>query len=136
MSGSAIQAASVNEGIHLVLYDGVCGLCNRLLRFLLPRDRRRVFVYAPLQSGAGRAMVARFGGNPDELTSFRVVANYRANDARMLSRSGAALLVAGQLGWPWKAAALMRVLPAAVLDPIYDIIARTRYRIFGRLDPA
>lgn len=129
-----IQATAGGDALHLLLYDGVCGLCNRLLVFLLAHDHRGVFAFAPLQSGIGRATVERFGGDPDELTSFRVVANYRANHARMLSRSAAALFVAGQLGWPWKSAALMRVLPAAVLDPIYDVIARTRYGVFGRLE--
>jgi predicted DCC family thiol-disulfide oxidoreductase YuxK len=79
-------------------------------------------------------MVERFGGNPNELTSFYVVANYRADRARMFSRSGAALFVAGELGWPWKAMVLMRVLPTAILDRIYDVVARTRYRVFGRFE--
>ena len=79
-------------------------------------------------------MVQRFGGNPDELTSFFVLTNYRAGDARMFCRSGAVLLVAGELGWPWKAAVLMRVVPAAVLDRMYDFVGRRRYQFYGRLD--
>jgi predicted DCC family thiol-disulfide oxidoreductase YuxK len=117
-----------------VLYDGVCVLCNRLLQFLLKHDRRAVFTFASLQSDAGKAMVARLGGDPDELTSFYVVADYRGNHARILSRSRAALFVAGELGWPWKGAALMRVLPTAMLDRVYDVVARTRYRLFGRFE--
>jgi len=117
-----------------VLYDGVCGLCNRLLQFLLQRDHRSVFTFASLQSAAGKAMVERFGGDPDELTSFYVLANYQADHARMFNRSGAALFVLGELGWPWKVAVVMRVLPAAFLDRIYDVVARTRYRLFGRFE--
>ena len=79
-------------------------------------------------------MVARWGGNPDELTSFYVLANYRTGQARMFSRSSAALFVAGELGWPWKAAVLMRVLPGAILDRVYDVVARSRYRVFGRYE--
>ena len=52
----------------------------------------------------------------------------------MFSRSSAALFVAGELGWPWKAAVLLRVLPAAVLDRVYDVVARNRYRVFGRYE--
>ena len=78
-------------------------------------------------------MVERFGGNPDELTSFYVLANYRTDRARMFSRSSAALFVAGELGWPWKAAVLMRV-PRAILDRVYDVVARNRYRVFGRFE--
>jgi predicted DCC family thiol-disulfide oxidoreductase YuxK len=117
-----------------VLYDGVCGLCSRLLRFLLKHDHRAVFTFASLQSPVGRLMVERFGGDPHELTSFYVLANYRANHAQMFSRSSAALFVAGQLGWPWKAAVLTRVLPTAILDHVYNVVARNRYRVFGRYE--
>jgi predicted DCC family thiol-disulfide oxidoreductase YuxK len=132
MTGSPTQAPSIAEGGHLVLYDGVCGLCSRLLQFLLEHDHRAVFTFASLQSVTGRAMVERGGGDPDDLTSFYVLANYRTGHTRIFSRSSAALFVAGELGWPWKAAVLMRVLPTAVLDRVYDVVARSRYRVFGR----
>src|SRR6476659_9445425 len=125
MVASPAQPPSPAQGAHLVLYDGVCGLCSRLLQFLLRHDHRAVFNFASLQSATGKAMVARWGGNPDELTSFYVLANYRTGDARMLSRSSAALFVAGELGWPWKRAALMRVLPRAILDRVYDGVAQS-----------
>src|SRR5690349_5157212 len=130
MTGSPVQGPADVEGVHLVLYDGVCGLCNRLLQFLLQHDRRAVFAFASLQSDVGRKTVERFGGDPDVLTSFYVVANYRSAGAQMFKRSGAALFVAGQLAWPWKAAILLRVLPTTILDPVYDLVARTRYRLF------
>lgn len=79
-------------------------------------------------------MVERFGGDLHELTSFYVLANYRANHAQLFSRSSAALFVAGQLCWPWKVAVLMRVLPTAILDHVYNVLARNRYRVFGRYE--
>jgi predicted DCC family thiol-disulfide oxidoreductase YuxK len=79
-------------------------------------------------------MVARSGGNPEELTSFYVLADFRTPDARVLTRSAAVLFVAGELGWPWKALRLARVLPTALLDRLYDVVARTRYRVFGRYE--
>jgi predicted DCC family thiol-disulfide oxidoreductase YuxK len=127
-----MQATS--KGTHLVLYDGVCGLCSRLLQFLFEHDHRAVFAFASLQSETGKAMVERFGGNPDELISFYVLADYRASHARMFRKSSAALFIARELGWPWKAAVLLRVLPTAILDRIYDGIARRRYRLFGRFE--
>lgn len=134
MACSQTQVPSGAEGAHLVLYDGVCGLCSQLLQFLLEHDHRSVFTFASLQSATGKAVVERFGGNPNDLTSFYVLANYRADHARIFSRSGAALFVAGELGWPWKVAVLMRVLPTAILDRLYDVVARTRYRLFGRFE--
>ena len=132
MTGSPTQPAAGGEGVHLVLYDGVCGLCSRLLQFLLKRDRRAVFTFASLQSAVGRTIVERFGGDPNQLASFHVLANYRGNKPQMFSRSSAVLFVAGELGWPWKMAALMRVLPTSILDHVYDVVARNRYRVFGR----
>ena len=134
MTGSLSQGLRPAEGQHLVLYDGVCGLCSRLLRFIIEHDRRHAFAFASLQSEVGRALVERFGGDPGTLTTFRVVADYRTRQAEMFVRSRAILFVAGELGWPWKASAMFRILPAVILDPFYDAIARHRYRIFGRYD--
>jgi predicted DCC family thiol-disulfide oxidoreductase YuxK len=132
MVNSPAQGPSVPDGVHLVLYDGVCGLCRRLLQFVLKHDRRAVFTFASLQSAVGRTIVERLGGVPDELASFHVLANYRGNKTQMFSRSSAALFVAGELGWPWKMAGVMRVLPTSMLDHVYNVVARNRYRVFGR----
>lgn len=115
---------------HLLLYDGACGLCSRFVQFVLPRDHQRIFQFASLQSPQGRAVVK----NPEEaeLTTFYVVANYGTPVEEQLSKSRAALFVARELGWPWKAASALGILPAALLDRVYDLVARNRYRIFGR----
>jgi predicted DCC family thiol-disulfide oxidoreductase YuxK len=134
MVQSEAQLSSAVSGTHLVLYDGVCGLCSRLLQFLVRHDRRRVFSFASLQSTVGRSIVARSGGNPAELTSFYVVADYRTAGSRVFTRSDAALFVAAALGWPWSAARLIRFIPHAVRDRAYDVVARSRYRVFGRYD--
>src|SRR5437899_5769991 len=101
MASPQTQARFEAEGAHLVLYDGVCGLCSRLLQFLLAHDDRAVFKFASLQSATGQAIVERCGGNPYDLTSFYVIANYRTSDARVFTISAAALFVAGNLGWRW-----------------------------------
>ena len=132
MAYSPAQAPSDSQGAHLVLYDGVCGLCSRLLQFLLRHDHRAVFNFASLQSATGKSMVASWGGNPEELTSFYVVADFRTPEARVFMRSDAALFIAGELGWPWKVMRAAGVLPTALLDRLYDLVARTRYRVFGR----
>jgi predicted DCC family thiol-disulfide oxidoreductase YuxK len=134
MTDSRAQGSSEPRGAHLVLYDGVCGLCSRLVQFLLAHDRRRVFDFASLQSRTGRRTVQRSGGDPDQLTSFYVVANYRTADARVIDRGRAAVFVAAELGWPWRLATAIGVLPTALLDRGYDAVARNRYRLFGRRD--
>jgi predicted DCC family thiol-disulfide oxidoreductase YuxK len=119
---------------HLVLYDGVCGLCQGLVQFVLTHERARTFDFASLQSATGRRLVGAAGGNPDDLTTFYVVANYRVTDARVVSKGRAALFIARALGWPWRTLALFGVLPTALLDAVYDVVARNRYRLFGRRD--
>src|SRR4051812_37008521 len=126
MTDSCAQGPPHAEGVHLVLYDGVCGLCNSLLQFVLTHDRCGVFAFASLQSQTGRAVVEHLGGDPADLASFYVLANYRTDHTRTLAKSRAALFVAGQLGWPWKAAVIASVLPDAAMDRAYDVIARNR----------
>jgi predicted DCC family thiol-disulfide oxidoreductase YuxK len=126
--------AQQSIGAHLVLYDGVCGLCSRLLQFLLRHDRCDVFRFASLQSRVGESIVERSGGNPGELMSFYVVADYQTAASRVLTRSDAALFVAGALSWPWKAARLIRFVPQGIRDRAYDVVARSRYRVFGGYD--
>lgn len=121
-------------GQHLVLYDGVCGLCNAAVQFLLPRDRRQVFDYASLQSKTGQAWLARFGKNADTLDTVVVVTDHRGSTPALRSKADAALFVVRSLGQPWRSLALLRVLPNRVLTAGYDFVARHRYRVFGRYD--
>jgi predicted DCC family thiol-disulfide oxidoreductase YuxK len=134
MVETTTQQSSGGEGEHLLLYDGVCGLCSQLVQFVLKHDVRRVFDFASLQSAIGQAMVKKAGGDPLDLNSFYVVADYRTSEPRTFMKSDAALFVLDRLGWPWKAARSMRVVPAAVRDIVYDAIARVRYRVFGRYE--
>ena len=119
---------------HLILYDGVCGLCNRLVTFVLAHDPRGVFHFAALQSALGRSIVEKHGKRPDDLDTFFLVRDYRSASPVLLARGPAALAVARALGAPWSAAAVLGVLPDGLLNFVYDAIARRRYRIFGRLD--
>src|SRR6185436_14160481 len=134
MTDSSAQGAAGGGGQHLLLYDGVCGLCDHLVQFVLAHDPRGVFDFAPLQSATGRAAVAREGADPDSLTSFYVVRDYRTRDAHSLVKGRAALFVARTLGWPWKAAGAFGMLPTAMLNLGYDLVARYRYRVFGRFE--
>ena len=121
-----------DSGRHLLLYDSVCGLCHRFVRFVLARDRRRRFRFAAMQSPVGRELVEAFGRDPDRLDTVHVVVDYRSTTRRVLNRSAAALFVMGQLGWPWRLAAILRCVPPGLRDWFYDRVAAHRYRIFGR----
>lgn len=119
----------------LVFYDGVCGLCDRLVRFLLARDRLACLRFAPLQGElAGRELRPR-GHDPADLDSIVVIAGWPSPAPRVLTRSRAVLHAVGALGPGWRMlAAAARIVPPAIGDAIYMAIARRRYRFFGRFE--
>jgi predicted DCC family thiol-disulfide oxidoreductase YuxK len=119
----------------ILLYDGVCGLCNRFVQFILRRDRNAIFRFASLQGSVAARILARHGANPTDLDTVYVALNYDLPDEYILARSDAAGFVLNQLGGPWRSAAfLLQLLPKFLRDLVYNAIARHRYRIFGRSD--
>jgi predicted DCC family thiol-disulfide oxidoreductase YuxK len=121
-------------GRHLVLYDGVCGLCNGIVQFVLPRDRGHVLDFASLQSVTGRSWLAHFGRTAEPLDTLVVVTNYAGPSPDILIKARAALFVAGTLRLPWSILSGFRVFPSALLNAVYDAVAARRYRVFGRHD--
>ena len=118
----------------MILFDGVCGLCNRLNRFVIARDRENAFAFAPLQGPTARAMLARHGIAGYDLDTVRVVADAGTPRERVLERSRAILFVLGRLGGALRFAPWLAVIPRPVLELAYDAVAATRYRVFGRYD--
>ena len=134
MDSVTAERGTTGAGRHLLLYDGVCGLCNRVTQFVLRRDPAGLFDFASLQSETGRAFLRRSGRHPGDLDTLFVVADYRSDSRRVLSKSDASLFIAESVGGPWRIFTVLRALPAAVRDFFYDLIARSRYRIFGRYE--
>ena len=116
----------------IVLYDGVCGLCNRLVQFLLKRDTQDRFRFASLQSELARGLLTRHGLDPDNLDTVYVVQNYDQSSETLLARSDAILYMLSELGGIWSAASIGRVLPRGLRDALYKIVARNRYSVFGK----
>src|SRR5262245_42294788 len=124
--------AAAGHGRHLVLYDGVCGFCNRMNQFVLAHDPAGAFDFASLQSETGHRVLARFGRDADELDTFYVIANYRSAAPSLHFKAAASLFVLRTIGGAWKLLTIFGVLPAALLNAGYDLVATRRYRIFGR----
>lgn len=118
----------------LVLYDGVCGLCNWLVAFLIRHDRRDQFRFAPLQSDVARKLLHRYDLNPADLDSVVVLADYQCASERALTRSQAALWCVRRLGGIWRLFTIARLIPLTLREALYRSIARRRYRIFGKYD--
>jgi predicted DCC family thiol-disulfide oxidoreductase YuxK len=118
----------------IILYDGVCALCHRLNRFVLARDPAGRFRFAALQSALAGEILTRHGRDPRDLDTLYLVLDHGRPDERLLRKSDAALWILRDLGGPWRAAGALRAVPRWMRDLGYDLVARTRYRLFGRYD--
>lgn len=118
----------------IIVFDGVCVLCNGWVRFLLRHDRSRRYVFAAMQGDTGRALLTAHGLDPDDPVSFLLVEYDTGTTARVSVDSDAIRRVLVGLGGLWRVCGLMRCVPRAVRDPLYRLVARYRYRLFGRHD--
>ncbi|MFL6586442.1 MAG: thiol-disulfide oxidoreductase DCC family protein [Luteimonas sp.] len=109
------------------MFDGACALCSGWVGFLLRRDRRRVFRFAALQDRVGHELLVAHGIDPADPVSFLLV----DGDAAWHDSDGV-IEVLRRLGGAWRAAFVLRGVPRAVRDRAYRLLARNRYRVFGR----
>jgi predicted DCC family thiol-disulfide oxidoreductase YuxK len=119
-------------GAPVLLYDGVCGFCNKSVQMILDHDRRGEMRFAALQSDYGLRVVERH----PELRGIDSVVYVEpaVGGERVHVRSDAALKVAAYLGGFWKLFLAAKVLPRGLRDYFYDLFARNRYKLFGKYD--
>ncbi|HET6853068.1 MAG TPA: DCC1-like thiol-disulfide oxidoreductase family protein [Pyrinomonadaceae bacterium] len=119
----------------IMFYDGVCGLCNRLVQFLLKHDKNGRLRFASLQSDFAAKVLGRHGIDPKDLDTVNVVVNYDEPDERVLQRSDAVLRAGRELGGFWgTSSSIARIVPRALRDLTYRFVAQNRYRVFGKYD--
>ena len=112
----------------LILYDGVCVFCSRWVRFVAQRDVEKRFRFTAIQSGYGTRLAQAFGINPEDPDTNAVI-----HDGEAFFKSDAALAVLSNLpGWGWARA--LRAVPKPLRDALYNLVARNRYRIFGKYE--
>jgi predicted DCC family thiol-disulfide oxidoreductase YuxK len=113
----------------VILFDGVCNLCNGAVRFVIERDRAARFQFAALQSAAAAPLLGDAASGQSLPDSIVLVEN-----GRVFTRSTAALRIARGLSFPWSAAYWFIAVPRPFRDWVYDLVARNRYNWFGRRD--
>ena len=111
----------------VILFDGVCNFCNGAINFVLKQDKNGIFRFAPLQSEAGQRLLQQYNLSTAEFDSFVLIDN-----GKIYKKSAASLRVMNKLPWYWKEVQLLRIIPVAFRDAIYDFIARNRYKWFGK----
>jgi len=119
----------VPDDAPIVLFDGVCNLCNGFVQFIAPRDDDEKFYFASLQSDVGRSLLAEHDLPTDELESIVLV----EGDAAYV-KSGAVLRIASRLGGLYRLLSPFRYVPRLLRDTVYDLVANNRYRLFGKKD--
>jgi predicted DCC family thiol-disulfide oxidoreductase YuxK len=124
-----------SEKQPIILYDGVCGLCNRGVQFLLKRDKRGQLQFASLQSDFAAKVLGRHGINPKDLDTVHVVVNHDRPEEKILGRSDAVLRAWHELGGSWKLlSSISSIIPRGLRDLVYRFVATNRYRVFGKFE--
>lgn len=127
------MSTSPESTAPVLLYDGVCGVCNGAIRTILRFDRRGTLRFAALDSDFAREVVARHPRLAD-IDSVVYVANPGRADETVSTESAGLLRVAEYLGGYWKLALAARVIPAVVRDRLYTAFAAVRYHVGGKYD--
>lgn len=128
-----LQSTSVYL-MRVVLFDGVCALCDASVRWLLRRDSNQRLRYTPLQGETARAVLSRHPEVDQSLSSVLYVREVGSDAERVYERSDAAVEILRDLGGLWIVASWFRVVPRVVRDAAYGFIATRRYRWFGKYD--
>ena len=116
-----------NKENSILLFDGVCNLCNGAVQFVIKRDRKKKFLYSSMQSGSGQALLLKYGLKLSDFDSFILLEN-----EQYFTKSTAALKVAKGLGGVWGILYLFMIIPKFSRNAIYDFIASNRYKWFGK----
>ncbi len=120
---------NIEKSDRVILFDGVCKLCNAWSNFIIKHDRKHGFKLCSVQSEEGRAILDHFGFPTDFYETMLYV---EGNNC--YQQSDAFFRVVSRLGYPWKAAAIFWPIPKPVRNWLYDRIALNRYRLFGKYD--
>lgn len=117
---------SDNES-HILLFDGVCNLCNGFVNFIIKKDTKKTFKFAPLQSKNGQELLKKFNLPTEDFDSFVFL-----NNGEYFIKSSAGLHVLKELEGAWKLLYILILIPRPLRDFVYNIISKTRYKIFGK----
>ena len=118
---------AVKSITDIILFDGVCNLCNGSVQFIIKRDSNKLFQFASLQSVYGQNQLAKFNLNRNQLHSIILI-----RGSSFFQKSDAALEIFKRLGAGWSLLYGLKILPRFIRDGIYNWIANNRYRFFGK----
>lgn len=118
-----------NDTVKIILFDGLCNLCNGSVQFLIKRDRLEVFKFASLQSEIGQNLLKQYGIQNDKIDSIVYI-----KDVRFFLSSSAVLNILKDLGGIWRLWYGFIIFPKFIRDFVYNAISKSRYKVFGKRD--
>jgi predicted DCC family thiol-disulfide oxidoreductase YuxK len=121
---------SLPENKQLILFDGVCNLCNTSIQYVIKYDKTNRFMFAPLQSDVGKQLITSFNIDIEKTDSILLY----SNENGLSIKSTAALKVSKHLGFPRNLVSVFFIVPAFIRNWVYDYIAKNRYRWYGKQD--
>jgi predicted DCC family thiol-disulfide oxidoreductase YuxK len=116
------------EKLPIILFDGVCNFCNDSVNFIIDRDKKHQFYFASLQSGYAGNLLKQYGLSNHTLDSVVLI----TEEKKVYQKSNAALEIARRLSGIWPVFYAFKIFPRFIRDFFYDLIAKHRYKIFGR----
>jgi predicted DCC family thiol-disulfide oxidoreductase YuxK len=123
----SIDTFAVVSDQPVILFDGVCNFCNGAINFIIRQDRKGVFRFAALQSPAGQQLLQQYGLPTHSFDSFILI-----EKGKVFMSSTAGLKLYSRLPWYWKWTQAFWIVPRSIRDAVYNLIARNRYKWFGR----
>jgi predicted DCC family thiol-disulfide oxidoreductase YuxK len=117
-----------------ILFDGVCNFCNASINFIIDKDNKGIIKFAALQSEIGQELLEKFSLKTNDSESRTFDSIVAIDCDKVYQKSDAALEIVRRMDGIWKVFYVFKIIPAFLRNPIYDLIARNRYRIFGRTD--
>ncbi len=113
---------------QLILFDGVCNLCNSSVNFIIKRDKKNTFLFTPLQSQLGKQIIEEYNIDTNKTDSILLYIPKKG----ITYKSTAALKIASHLGFPVKILSVFLIIPTFIRNWVYDFIAKNRYKWFGK----
>jgi predicted DCC family thiol-disulfide oxidoreductase YuxK len=113
----------------IILFDGICNLCNGSVQFILKRDKNEKFLFASLQSDASKNILLQYNVKKITLDSILII-----EDGQVYDKSTAVLKISKHLNWPWTILPIAIHLPLSIRDSVYNFVGRNRYKWFGKKD--
>ena len=119
----------MERNCNIVLFDGICNLCNGIVKFIIKKDKKDIFIFAPLQSASGQLLLHKYGSIVDKFDTIIYI-----KEDKYFIKSNAVLNILKDLGNVWKLFFVLIIIPKFFRDFVYKFFAKRRYIIFGKSD--